>query len=120
GRPIAMNYTPTRDPVNAFKAAIQMAYAEVPPSGPRDTPVMLGIVCVMPRPGKPLKTKPNPAYWHAKRPDIDNICKAIKDALSGIAYVDDALVAVVSSLKVVGKPEWTPGAMIRIGTLRQF
>lgn len=39
------------------------------------------------------KRKPVEGGWHVKKPDADNLAKAILDALNGVAYDDDAQVA---------------------------
>ena len=36
---------------------------------------------------------------HTQKPDLDNLLKAVKDALNGVCYFDDAQVAVVYALK---------------------
>jgi Holliday junction resolvase RusA-like endonuclease len=38
------------------------------------------------------KTKPRPQEWRTKKPDADNLAKAILDALNGIVYHDDSQV----------------------------
>jgi len=40
--------------------------------------------------------------YHTQKPDADNLEKGIKDALNGIAYIDDAQVAEVSKIKIWG------------------
>jgi Holliday junction resolvase RusA-like endonuclease len=40
-----------------------------------------------------------------KKPDSDNICKVICDALNGIAYKDDTQVVELSVKKIYGEPE---------------
>lgn len=37
--------------------------------------------------------------WHTSKPDIDNLNKAIMDALNGIAYLDDAQICYIKSSK---------------------
>lgn len=39
-----------------------------------------------------------------RKPDIDNVLKAVLDALNGVAYKDDARVVAVSAKKVYGEP----------------
>lgn len=39
---------------------------------------------------------------HLKRPDIDNICKAIMDSLNGLAYPDDAMICSLYAEKLYG------------------
>jgi len=38
------------------------------------------------------KKAPRPAEWHTKKPDLDNLLKAVKDAAKGILWVDDSQV----------------------------
>ena len=40
-----------------------------------------------------------------KKPDSDNICKVICDALNGIAYKDDTQVVELTVKKIYGEPE---------------
>lgn len=35
-----------------------------------------------------------------RRPDLDNLCKAVQDALNGVAYEDDAQIVGLSAVKV--------------------
>lgn len=42
-----------------------------------------------------------------KKPDLDNIAKAIMDGLNGIAYEDDAQVSVLQIEKLYGKEDYT-------------
>lgn len=57
-------------------------------------PVSVRLVFVMPRPQKPAFHVP------AVAPDLDKLCRAVFDALSGIAYEDDRRVVEVSARKV--------------------
>lgn len=45
------------------------------------------------------KKKRENTTWHTSRPDSDNLLKGVKDALNGIAYIDDAQVCYVSAKK---------------------
>ena len=51
---------------------------------------------------------------HTGHLDCDNIAKAIADALNGVAYRDDAQVALLSVVKIHG-PE--PGVSVSVGPL---
>lgn len=91
GRVFASNYTPARDPVNAFKATCQMAAESVYKGAPLDGPLIVDFVFVMPRPrAKVWKTKPMPRYPHTGTPDRDNLIKSVQDALNGLVWADDA------------------------------
>lgn len=45
------------------------------------------------------KKKKEAAKWHTSKPDVDNLVKAIKDALNGIAYRDDSQVCQIHARK---------------------
>jgi Holliday junction resolvase RusA-like endonuclease len=83
----AINYTPAKHPVNVFKAALQMAFAEVYDGPPLICAIGVSVVFVMPRPK--CRRRNAKRTWHTKKPDIDNLFKAVADALSGLAWVDD-------------------------------
>lgn len=51
--------------------------------------------------------------YHTKRPDIDNLAKAVKDALRGIIYHDDSQIVEAHLFKQYGEP----GVIIEIKTL---
>lgn len=91
GHIYAHNYTPSRHPVNAFKASVQYAFAQAYSGSPLDGPLCVEIVCVFPRPKSKMRKRgsmPREPYV-AKRADWDNVGKAISDALNGIAWHDD-------------------------------
>lgn len=50
----------------------------------------------------PDRVLPGDPYTHT--PDTDNLCKAILDALNGIAFTDDALVVRIAARKEYGEP----------------
>lgn len=93
GRAFAANYTPRNDPVNLFKASVQQAAQAVYDGPPIDGPVLLSVIFVLPRPkGMVWKTRPMPRERHTKKPDAENILKALQDALVGLAFRDDSQV----------------------------
>jgi len=47
--------------------------------------------------------------WHTSRPDLDNLDKSIKDALSGVCYNDDSQVVLKQTNKV-----WSNNGMVHI------
>lgn len=62
----------------------------------------LEVVFYMPIPKSLSKRKKEELIgaYHTKRPDTDNLLKALKDALGGLCYRDDAQVSVVSAKKI--------------------
>lgn len=53
--------------------------------------------------------------YHTSKPDLDKLLRCVKDALTGIAWKDDAQVAVVNELEKVYSSH--PGALITIEAL---
>ena len=51
------------------------------------------------------KSLPKKVIHHVKKPDLDNLIKAIKDALKGICYKDDSQIVRIQAKKIyaVGK-----------------
>lgn len=73
--------------------------------------VVLDITFWMPR---PKKHKPGSAYYHTKKPDLDNLVKNIKDAMSKSMYKDDSQV-VQENLKKIYVPHGAnPGVIITL------
>jgi Holliday junction resolvase RusA-like endonuclease len=89
------HYTPTatRDYEAMIRAAAQR---EMGNKAPWSQPVRFTMRAIFPIPASWSAKKRNAALtggiWPAKKPDLDNILKAWKDALNGVVYVDDALV----------------------------
>jgi len=91
GRTYAHNYTPAKDPVNVFKAAVQLCFHRAYAGPPLTGPLRLECVFIFPRPkSKVWKTKPMPRVPHTGKPDRDNLLKSLQDALNGLAYRDDS------------------------------
>ena len=77
----------------------------------RHVPVKLSLYFCMPMPKKPVKNRPTPSV----KPDIDKLCRACLDAMSGILYVDDGQVttliaqktySVQPRLTVIAETDW--------------
>jgi len=54
--------------------------------------VALEVEAVWPMKGQPRKRVPRPSSPKTTRPDLDNVAKAVLDALNGVAYFDDGQV----------------------------
>ena len=86
-----------------------------------ETPVRLSVAFYMPRPKSHFNTrghlKMSAMHHHTSKPDLDNLVKATKDALTTAGvWTDDSLVVVCRSLKGYGP---NPGASIRIAEVLQ-
>ena len=70
----------------------------------------LRLIFHLPRP----KSLPKKVVHHTKKPDADNLCKAIKDALRGVLYRDDSQIVTLEVHKQYGDP---PRVIIAIGEI---
>lgn len=118
GKAFASNYTPEKDPVNAFKASVRMAARAVYTGPPLSGAVLLQVIFIMPRPGRlRWKKRPMPRCRHTKKPDLDNLEKSLKDALSRIVWHDDSQVAQVSKAKYYAAGDEQPHVEVCIEAL---
>lgn len=67
---------------------------------PIDSPIYLQIHFFLPRP----KSLPKRIIYHTRKPDLDNLVKAVKDALRGLAYRDDSQIVRMEAWKGYGNP----------------
>jgi Holliday junction resolvase RusA-like endonuclease len=119
GRVIAQNYTPTKSPVNVFKAGAQQAFAAVYSGPPLEGPLVLTVLAVFPRPKRLIwKSKPMPRQYHTCKPDADNLAKALKDALTSLAWKDDCQVSILRVAKVYGRGDEQPRVEVGIQQLK--
>lgn len=105
-----------RTPCDAWKATIA-AVAGRAISAPLDGAVVLTMAFILPRPKGHYGAKglrPSAPETHTARPDLDNLCKAVMDALKGIAWRDDAQVVELSTQKVYESPNRAIGALVSI------
>jgi len=70
-------------------------------------PIEMALVFHLQRP----KSLPKKVRFHMKRPDLDNLTKAVKDGMKGIIYRDDSQVILMHLGKRYGN---TPGVSVRI------
>ena len=87
-----------------------------PPGAPLDCPIRVELRFIMPRP-QSLRRKKDPAgpIPHTKRPDVDNLAKAVLDCLSELGWwVDDTRVAELEATKEYASKEGVPGLELRV------
>jgi len=63
---------------------------------PLKDPIAISLVFQMGENGK--------ERYHTKKPDVDNLAKAVKDALRGIVYHDDSQIVEAHLYKTYGEP----------------
>lgn len=110
-------YTPTRHPVNVYKAELQLAFAQQCGGWPvADEPLWVRVLFVLPLPvSKRRKSQPGRRHCGCK-PDLDNLLKSTIDALTGLAWTDDGRIAQCDAVKVYGGVDETPHVEIEFGT----
>jgi Holliday junction resolvase RusA-like endonuclease len=115
------NYMPTKHPVNAFKAAVQLAASQVYSGAPITFPLSLTLVFVFPRPSNRIwKTKTMPREPKASKPDCDNLAKSFLDGLNGLLYVDDSQVVQLFVSKWVAAGDEQPHVEAEFTVLYEF
>lgn len=118
GKSFVHNYTPKSDPVNDFKASVRIAARQTYKGPPLDEPLYIGIIYYFSRPKtKMWKKKEMPAYWKTTKPDLDNLQKAVYDALKGIIWRDDALICANRNRKLICSGTNSPHVSITIKTI---
>ena len=92
-----------------------MAKAAMGSQEPLETPVIVCVYVTFPIPPSYSKKRSeaclNGSEKHIKRPDLDNIVKAITDGCNGIVYRDDSQITSLHATKVYGT---TPMAEIYV------
>ena len=97
----ARAYVPSKHPVHAYRQAVALS-AVIAGITKRSDPMHVCIVAVFKRPASHVTTKGivKPTAPKVPRPDVDNIAKAVLDALG--EFFDDTLVESLSVSKSFG------------------
>lgn len=92
---------------------LMSAAVETGPPFPRGTPLRLEVVAVFQCPSSDARKRvPRGRRPHAKRPDGDNLLKAVKDAGSGVLWHDDAQITDARVVKVIGAQDEAPRVVL--------
>jgi len=118
---IVHSYTPVKHPVNAFKAAVGMAWFSSDDTATLTGPVCIDVVFVLPRPqSMTRKTKPNPRTHHAKKPDLDNLLKSLYDGLTACgAWRDDSQICECHAIKTYASADEAANVEVAINEIEQ-
>lgn len=100
----------------ARDAVLEVGWNE-PMSGPIEMLVQFGIA--LPK-SQYRKRTPIPRKWRVKKPDIDNLMKLVKDACSGVVFLDDNQVVRVIAEKIQCAQEEAPFTKIRFTALEEL
>lgn len=81
---------------------------------PMTGPLKLTVVCVFQRPKRLMrKSDPDERVWMPKRPDLDNVCKAINDGLE-VVMKDDAQIVIIEARKYYAAKGEEPHVCVRL------
>jgi Holliday junction resolvase RusA-like endonuclease len=114
GRARAINYTPAKDPVNSFKASARLAAAMAYRGAPLDKAVAIEVVFVFARPKSVPKRDGTARLPHTSKPDLDNVMKALLDALNGVLFMDDSQVNIARIEKWKAATGEQPHTLVRV------
>lgn len=106
-------YDPKKSSSWKIDAAWAMAAARRHERPPFEGPVALEVTFYFTCPKSDCRKRdPRPARWHSKRPDLDNLLKAVMDAAKGVLWLDDTQVAEVAMRKFIAAQGAAPETII--------
>lgn len=91
-----------------------LAQVYAPAGGPWDGPVELHLSFWLKKPKSLPKTRRS---WAIKKPDIDKLCRALLDSLTGVLFRDDSQVVSLHVWKDYGD---APGVDVEVINLMEF
>lgn len=87
---------------------------------PLNGSIRLAIRFYLPRPKRLIwKRRPMPEIYSDKRPDIDNLAKAVIDGLSGIAFKDDGQIADLHITKKFHAGDDEPKTIVMVNSVQE-
>jgi len=90
-----------------WKRTVLSQALDAKPPAPVEGPLSMSLAFLLPRP----KSLPRRARHHVKKPDADNLAKAVTDALRGVIYRDDSQIV---ALHVTKGYDLAPGVVIKV------
>lgn len=119
-------YNPTKSSsgksngIAEFKLAIRLAASQIVAGDPYSGALRVDAEFVFPRPTNMVwKTKPMPRVRKTTKPDVDNLKKAVLDALNGVVWCDDSQVCEEFNQKWIAAGDEEPHTVITISAVRE-
>jgi len=114
-RKTGVAFIPSGNPIHQFKADLKSQVREKYTGPVMEGPITLICWFLLPRPkGMIWKKRPMPREKHIKKPDTDNLTKAVKDALTGILWRDDSQVWHEQASKQIHAGDESPRVVIKV------
>ena len=105
-------------PVIAYKKVIRLCANAAYRGKPFEGPLKASFLFLLPRPGRLIwKTKPMARLWAPGRPDTDNFCKAVMDALINMLWLDDSQIVDLRAVKMYAAGDEQAGVEIQVEEL---
>lgn len=102
--------TSTNPRVKGWQQLVAEQAQQVAADGLFMGPVTLGVVFHLPRP----QSLPKRILHHTKKPDLDKLVRALKDALKGVLYTDDSQVVRLAAAKRYAAIAAAPCAVVTV------
>lgn len=122
GEVFASNYLPKDAKIHAFKQAVRDAIGKF--GEPLVGPLALRLCFYMKRPQNHYRTNGSLKDWaplyKVTKPDGDNLCKGVCDAMNGLAWKDDSQVVDLHVLKQFATDTRDVGVDIYLSTCRLY
>jgi Holliday junction resolvase RusA-like endonuclease len=83
-------------------------------AAPMQGPLSVDVAATFTCPKGDHRKTPRPRRWHAKRPDAENVVKAVLDAATGVLWLDDSQVARLVVVKAIGAQGEAPRVWLRV------
>jgi Holliday junction resolvase RusA-like endonuclease len=102
-------------PIHEFKATCRMACDSAFRKAPLTGPLHVMLEFLFPRPAaKQWKSRAMVREWKTTKPDVDNLAKAVFDALNGIMWADDSQIVTCSVGKMIASGDEQPGVKVTV------
>lgn len=106
-------------PIVAFKATVRHAVQKHFNEAPLDGALKVRVEAVFPRPNKLIwKKRPMPRAMHTSKPDVDNVTKAVLDAVNQMLFRDDSQVHSQTCEKWIAAGDEQPHVVLAVWKLK--
>jgi crossover junction endodeoxyribonuclease RusA len=105
---------------NEWRAAVAAAGSKHQPAGPLEGPLLVGMRFYLPRPKRLMrKCDPDTRLRHTAKPDVDNLAKAVLDALTAAGWwADDSQVCSLTIEKWYTNKIGGPGCCVYVSQMQ--
>lgn len=111
---------PKSHAIHAFKACCRLAASQAHCGAPLEGPLVLAVLFVLPRPSRlRWKSRPMPRLPHDRKPDADNLAKAILDACNGLLWMDDAQLVQLAVEKCYAAGDESPHVAVTLAAWQE-